>query len=133
MNNEFNRDDERLFAGLGPPPPPADVRARALSAARQKMAETPAPDLWSRIWNNRGIRLAWAVTVVLLVAGHVLVSPNPGAGFTPSPTVLAGDQRDEQFLEILRQVRINADAHPTIGRVAAAGDLSERKDGGNPS
>ncbi|MDX2437312.1 MAG: hypothetical protein QNL88_09705 [Acidobacteriota bacterium] len=133
MKNEYEREDERLLMGLEPPPPPADLRARALAAARQRLAETPAPDLWSKIWHSSGLRLAWAAAVVLLLAGHVLVSPNLDTAFTANPPVLAADQRDEQFLDILRPVQINANAQPTIGLFAAVGDLDQIEDGGNPS
>jgi len=133
MKNEEQRELERLLPGLEPPPPPASLRARALGAACERLAAEPAPDLWWRIWNNRGLRLAWAAAVVLLLAGHVVVSSRPGTGFTPNPPVLAGDQRDEQFLDILRQVQINADAHPSIGLFAGAADLNQIENGGNPS
>jgi len=133
MKNESERDDERLLEGLEPPQPPADLRPRALAAARRRMAETPVSDLWSSIWHHSGLRFAWAATVVLLLAGHALVSPNLGSASTANSPILAGDQRDEQFLDILRPVQINADAHPTIGLFAAAGDLSLIEDGGNPS
>lgn len=133
MKNEIKRADESLFEGLEPPPPPTDLRMRALSAARQQMAEAPVPDLWSKIWNGRVFRLAWAGAVVLLLAGHVLVSSKSVSSATTNPRVLAEDQRDEQFLDILRPVELNANAHPTIGRFAAAADLAEIEDGGNPS
>jgi hypothetical protein len=133
MKNEDHHDLERLLAGLEPPPPPAGLRVRAVAAARERMAAAPDPDLWLRIWNHRGLRLAWAAAVVLLLAGHVLVSSRLGAVFTPNPPVLAGDQRDEQFLDILRQVRINADAQPSIGHFAGAADLDQIENGGNPS
>jgi hypothetical protein len=89
--------------------------------------------LWWKIWNNRGLRLAWAAAVVLLLAGHVLVSSRLGTVFTPNQPVLAGDLRDEQFLDILRQVQINADAHPSIGLFAGSADLNQIENGGNPS
>ncbi len=133
MKTPEQRDAEDLLNGLEPPQPPAGLRARALAAARQRMAETPAPDPWSMIWHHGGLRLAWAAAVVLLLAGHVLVSPDLRAAITPNPPVLAGDQRDEQFLDILRPVQINANAQPTIGLFAAVGDLDQIEDGGNPS
>lgn len=133
MKNEEQPDLERLLPDLEPPPPPAGLRARALAAARERMAAAPPPDLWSRIWNNRTLRLAWAGAVALLVAGHVVVSRAPGSAFTPNPPVMADTQRDEQFIEILRQVRIDADAHPAIGLFAGAADLHQIENGGNPS
>jgi hypothetical protein len=133
MKNEENHDLERLLVGLEPPPPPAGLRVRAVAAARERMAAAPAPDLWSRIWTNRGLRLAWAAAVALLLAAHVLVSRDPGTAFTSSPPVIAEAQRDEQFIEILRPTRISADVHPTIGLFAAAADPNTTKIGGNPS
>ena len=133
MKNEEQRELERLLPGLEPPPPPGALRVRAVAAARERMAAAPAPDLWWKMWNNRGLRLAWAATVVLLLAGHVLVSSRLGTVFAPNQPVLAGDQRDEQFLDILRQVQINADAHPSIGLFAGSADLNQIENGGNPS
>jgi hypothetical protein len=133
MKNEYERDDERLLQGLEPPQPPADLRAQVLAAARQRLAVTPVPDLWSKIWHHNGLRLAWAAAVVLLLAGHVLVSRGPGSVFTLNPPAVADTQRDEQFLEILRQVQINADAHPSIGLFAGSADLNQIENGGNPS
>jgi len=124
MKNQEERELERLLPGLEPPPPPGALRVRAVAAARERMAAAPAPDLWWKIWNHRGLRLAWAATVVLLLAAHALVSPGLGSAFTANQPVLANDQRDEQFLDILRQVQINADAHPSIGLFAGSADLN---------
>jgi hypothetical protein len=133
MKNDEHHELERLLAGLEPPPPPGGLRARAVAAARERMAAAPAPDLWSRIWNNRGLRVAWAAAVVLLLAAHVLVSRDPGTAFTSNRPVIAEAQRDEQFIEILRPARISADVHPTIGLFAAAEDPNTAENGGNPS
>ena len=73
--NERDPAVERLMQGLEPPSPPPDLRSKVLAAARARMAGEPATDVWSMIWNNRGIRLAWAAAVVLLVAGHAMVVP----------------------------------------------------------
>ncbi len=42
MKNEEQPDLERLLPDLEPPPPPAGLRARALAAARERMAAAPA-------------------------------------------------------------------------------------------
>ncbi len=133
MKNKDHVDLERLLPGLEPPPPPAGLRVRAVAAARERMAAAPAPDLWSRIWNNRGLRLAWAGAVALLLAGHVLVGRGLGSEFLPDPPVMADTQRDEQFIEILRPTQISANVHPTIGLFAAAEDPDTIENGGNPS
>ena len=133
MTNNEERDLERLLPGLEPPPPSASLRVRAVAAARERMAAAPAPDLWWRIWNNRGIRLAWAAAVVLLMAGHVLVNPDLGAVFSLNPQVLAGNVLDEQLQDILQPMWISADVRPIVGLSTDGGDPSNIENGGNPS
>ena len=125
---------DRLIEGLEPARPPADLRSRTLAAARDQM-ETTFSDRWSSIWSHRGIRLAWAATVVLLLAGHVIVAPGKGAVFTRvNPASVAETRVDEQFADILRPVRISANVQPIVGLIPAADDsLTELEMGGNPS
>jgi len=125
---------DRLIEGLEPPRAPTGLRTRVLAAARDHM-ETTSSNRWSRIWSHRGIRLAWAATVVLLLAGHAIVVPRKGAVFTRvNPALVAETSVDEQFADILRPVRISANVQPIVGLVAAAGDnLTELEKGGNPS
>jgi hypothetical protein len=123
---------ERLFEGIEPPAPPPKLRSRALAAAREKKSEIP--DLWSRIWNHRGLRLVWAAAVVLLLAGHLLVIPQTGAVFSPvDPALVAENRVDEQFLDLLRPIRISENVRPIVGLFAAAADPSEADLKGNPS
>ncbi|MCW8985854.1 MAG: hypothetical protein OQK55_10955, partial [Thermoanaerobaculales bacterium] len=51
---------ERMMKGFEAPPPPAELRSKVLAAARKRMAAEEVTDTWSTIWNNRGVRLAWA-------------------------------------------------------------------------
>jgi len=123
---------DRLIEGLEPPRAPTGLRTRVLAAARDHM-ETKSPDRWSRIWSHRGIRLAWAATVVLLLAGHAIVAPRKGAVFTRVNPVLVAETRvDEQFADILRPVRISANVQPIVGLFAATDSLTELEMGGNP-
>ncbi len=117
---------ERMMKGFEPPPLPAELRSRVLSAARAQMAGEAAPDVWSAIWNNRGIRLAWAGAAALLLAGHVFLVPSNGA--VPSrvdPGLVAENRVDEQFVDMLRPVQISADVQPIIGLFAAANGRTE--------
>jgi hypothetical protein len=125
---------DRLIEDLEPPQAPTGLRSRVLAAARGQM-ETVSPDRWSRIWSHRGIRLAWAATVVLLLAGHVIVAPGKGAVFTRvNPASVAETRVDEQFADLLRPVRISANVQPIVGLIPAADDsLTELEMGGNPS
>jgi hypothetical protein len=99
-----------------------------LAAARN--AE-PAPDLWSRIWNHGGLRLAWVAGVVLLLAGHVFVGSGNGPAIDPD---LAADHRiDEYVAEFLRPARISDDVRPIVGLFAEGNGLSDLEQEGNPS
>lgn len=124
---------DRLIEDLEPPRAPIGLRTRVLAAARDHM-ETMSPDRWSRIWSHRGIRLGWAATVVLLLAGHAIVAPRKGTVFTRvNPAVVAVTRGDEQFADILRPVRISANVQPIIGLFAVSDSLTELEKGGNPS
>lgn len=123
---------KRLFEGLEPPPPPSQLRSRVLTAAGKKGTETP--DLWTRIWNQRGLRLAWAATVVLFLTAHLLVGPRNGTGVTQvEPAMVAENRPDEQFADIFRPVQISANVKPIVGLISAAGDPIELAMGRNPS
>jgi hypothetical protein len=124
-------DIEQLLDGLGPPQPPPDLRSRVLSAARSRMAGEPVNDFWSMIWNNRGVRLAWVASVVLLLTGHVLVGT--GNGPVVAPDLVTENQVDDYFVEMLRPVRISDSAQPVIGLFASAGDPTEIDMEGNAS
>jgi hypothetical protein len=65
--------------GLAPPGAPPELRARVLEASRAALLAGPAPrDRWSLLFASRPLRLAWAASVLLLLAGHaLLVRPAP--------------------------------------------------------
>jgi hypothetical protein len=125
---------ERLLEGLEPSLPPPDLRPKVLAAARVRMAAEPVIDVWSVIWENRGVRLAWAGAVALLLAGHVFLGFRNGA--VPSrvdPALVAGTRVDEQFVDVLRPTPISDDVQPIVGLFAAGGGLAELDIEGNPS
>ena len=112
---------DRLLQGLAPPQPPHELRSKALAAARERMAGEAVPDLWSRIWNHRGLRLAWAASVVVLLAGHVLATLSPVGPITKvDPLVIARNGVDEQMFGLLRPIRISEDVQPLVGLLAGA-------------
>jgi len=103
-----------------------------LAAAGEMKME--APDLWTRLWNQPGLRLAWAAAVVLLLAGHVLLVPGNGAGIPGVDSNLMAENRvDEHLVEFLRPMRISDDVRPIIGLFADSGDPYELDMKGNPS
>jgi len=102
----------RLLSGLVPPCPPAGLRARCLEAARRAAVAQPGasapqaaqgPDLWSRLWESRPLRLAWAATVTgLIVANGVLSLPRWTAPVsTESPFLVAAASREPELAAVI--------------------------------
>lgn len=134
--NRSERDPaaDRLMQGLEPPSPPTDLRSNVLAAVRARVAGEPATDVWSMIWNNRRVRLAWGGAAALLLAGHVFLVPRNGA--VPSrvaPALVAENRVDEQFIDMLRPAPISDNVRPIVGLFATAGGLPELDLEGNPS
>lgn len=117
---------ERMIEGLEPPQPPPGLRAKALAAARGRIAAGAAPDVWSRIWSHRGLRIAWAASVVLLLAGHVLVTLSPvGPRPTVDPALIADNRVDEYMVGMLRPIRISENVQPLVGLFAGTDSVIE--------
>lgn len=132
--NERDPAIDHLMRGLEPPHPPPDLRSKALAAARARMAAGSNSDTWSRIWNHRGLRLAWAAAVVLLVAGHALFVPGTVNEFRSIDRALTAEHRvDEDLVEVLRPMRISDNVQPIVGLFAVGNGLAEIDLEGNPS
>jgi hypothetical protein len=123
---------ERLFEGLQPAPPPSELRAKALQAARRQAAAGHDEDLWSRLWHHRGLRLAWAGSVIALLAGHIAVSASR-VGPTIDPTLVAEHRVDEYLAGFLGPAQISDNVQPIVGLLAAADGLAELDLQRNPS
>jgi len=125
---------DRFFDGLEPPEPPLQLRSRTLAVARERLAGKASLDVWSRIWNHREIRLAWAASVVLLLAGHLLATLFPiGTVSTVDPALVADNRVDEYLVGLLRPIRISENVQPMVGLVAESDDLTELDLKGNQS
>ena len=112
---------DRLMEGLVPPKPPPELRSKTLSAARMQLAGEAAPDMWSRIWNHRGLRLAWAASVVVLLAGHILATYSPAGSLrSVDPALMAEYRVDDYMVGVLRPVRISENVQPLVGLIAGA-------------
>ncbi len=89
-----HRDEvARLLAAIEEPEPPRSLRGRALTGADVAWARPPAPDRWSRTWNSRPLRLAWAAVVVLLVAANLALGTGSRARPPASPAAAAAQER----------------------------------------
>jgi hypothetical protein len=69
------RRDQPPFGRLEVPRPPDALRERVLTAAGAALARDPVPDVWSRVWESRAARLAWAVSVAGLLVAHAAITP----------------------------------------------------------
>jgi hypothetical protein len=134
MKQNEHTEAGRLLEGLAPLAPPSGLRERVLGAAADRLLESARPDPWSGIWFHRGFRLAWAVTVVLLLVGHALVGlPRGTVHLRGEPRLAAGGGVDEPLADMLRTVHISDHVQPIVGLFAAAGDPADLPIGGNPS
>lgn len=78
MNEDPTRHrphDREPFAGLAPPPPPIELRAAVLEAARRAEGESRylRPRAWRPAW-HLGWHLAWAAAALLLIALNLRLS-----------------------------------------------------------
>ena len=81
----MSRDD--LFEGLESPTPPPGLREAALRAGRAALTTAAAPDRWTALLHNRGLRVAWLTTVLLLAIAHARVSREPRIDVATARTV----------------------------------------------
>jgi len=90
--------DDLPFSGLEPPAPPAALRGQVLKSTRDALAREVGRDVWTRIWESRPLRLAWAAATLLLVAAHLVVSartPLAGRREAALPSAPAADPAGE--------------------------------------
>jgi len=121
---------DRLFEGLGPPQPPPELRERVLREAQGHSVIVPRPDAWTRIWENSWLRLAWAVSVLLLLAGNLVLVPLQ----SEPQLVIAETYVDEEIAEFLRPMRIADTVTPNLGRSGGGRhELVGIEEGGNAS
>lgn len=64
-----------IFRGLESPEAPTELHKRTMHAALDALARPAVPDIWTRLWQSRALRLAWTCCVALLAIGHIAVTP----------------------------------------------------------
>lgn len=125
--------DDFPFSGLAPPDPPAELRGRVLALAREALAEPAAPDVWTRIWESRPLRIAWAVAAALLVLANVGVSvrrPSSAAVVSRSAARTGTEAEKQATRELSALVAlppIDETVQPLLGRAAEDASSPERK------
>lgn len=110
-------NDSDLFAGLGPPCVPDCLKESTVMAGRQAMARAPQPDIWSKVWMSRTVRLAWMAGVVVLVASHLAIPFERAArpeGFAV-PVRVASTHESDELAEIVDLPRINHELPSFVG------------------
>ncbi|MEO8585300.1 MAG: hypothetical protein ABI584_04005 [Acidobacteriota bacterium] len=80
--------DDVFPPGLEPPPPPPDLRERVLAAASRAFDAPFASDPWTRAFGSPALRFAWAASIAILAAAHVLLPSRPLDAENPEPPEL---------------------------------------------
>lgn len=106
----MNQRSDHLSGSLTPPQAPPELRQRVLTAARQTMGQEAPRDLWTRIWESRPIRLAWAASIGALIFGHLVIGGAVSAGpAQPAIPLAAAVGADDELAEIIGLQRVTVD------------------------
>lgn len=98
------------------PGPPESLRGRVLDAAGTALARDTPSDIWTRLWENRTARLAWAGCIAGLVVAHLFVTPRDVA-----PTRIV--QVDDEIRLLTSMPRLDADAVASVARIGQENPL----------
>lgn len=101
--------DDPVLRAFQSPAVPDGLREKALASARDALAAPARADAWTRLLASRAARLAWAASVAILAAAHVLLprGDRPAASATLTPP-------DPELAAISRLPRIDARALPAL-------------------
>ncbi len=120
--------DEPPFGGFETPAPPEELRGQGLALAREALVRETPRDVWTRIWESRPLRIAWAAAATLLVAANLVV----GTRRPPAPAVSRSGAAAER--EAARELSafvalppIDETVKPLVGRAAADAASPERR------
>jgi hypothetical protein len=119
MNDDREMLD-RLLGGLVPPEPPRELQRRLLRKATDALGREAPRDIWTRLWESRPLRLAWAGAVAALLVANVVVP----SGRRAAPLQVAAPPQQsvpplaDELESIARLPRIDLDTLPAIGGAA---------------
>ena len=105
--------DEGIDAVLDAPAWEATHEA-ILAGIRAGLAEAEggdaAPDRWTRIWESRTARLAWAASIGVLIFGHLVIGGSVSAGpAEPAFPLAAAAGSNDELSEIIGLQRMSVD------------------------
>jgi hypothetical protein len=107
---------ERLLAGLTPPEPPRGLHERVLRGARQALAREAGRDVWTRILESRPLRVAWAVSVAVLVLCHVgITETRSGPASAARQAAQSAREGNGELAAFGRLPRLDENARPLLG------------------
>jgi hypothetical protein len=107
---------ERLVAGLALPEPPRGLQERVLGGARQALAREAGRDVWTRIWESRLLRVAWALSVVVLVICHVGIAElRSGRASAARQAAQSAREGNGELAAFGRLPRLDENARPLLG------------------
>jgi len=109
---------DHLLRRIDPRGAPPDLRVRALAAARAGRQNAESVDLWTRVWTNRPLRLAWAASLAALLIAHVALSLRSVPGPEPRPVfggayLIASTVPDDELRAFVELPSIATDTLPS--------------------
>ncbi len=96
MKRSKTRHQGDLFEGLSRPALPENLKHHVLARARH--AARDQRSLTDRLWENRGLRLAWAASVILLCGAQLYLAGPVPAMARPAVTRPAAEPGLAPFL-----------------------------------
>ena len=107
---------ERLLGGLAPPEPPRGLQERVLRGAKEALTREAGRDVWTRLWESRALRVAWASAVVVLVLCHIgITEMRSGRASAARQAAQSGRDGNGELAGIGRLPRLDENARPLVG------------------
>ena len=106
----MNQRPDHFSESFVPPQAPPELRGRVLTAARNAMERGDSPDMLTRIWESRPVRLAWAASIGALLFGHLVIGGSVSAGpAEPAFPLAAAAVSNDELSEIIGLQRMTVD------------------------
>jgi hypothetical protein len=116
----MNRPLDDLLRRVRPAGPPSDLRDRSLAAAREARHRAVRPDVWTRVWSNRPLRIAWAASLAAVLVAHAALTvrdtsnPVPETAAQRGAYLVASTVPDDELRALVDLPSIATDTLPTF-------------------